>query len=178
MDRERSRSGPTRRGSETDDVEEQRVELYVRSLAPCGTNDEQNAIVERLLDLERRGVVADVDLVVWGNAVCMDGASAQVGVGARVADRIRSFQRWCADRRASLEPFFTWSVVDASLSDDSFERVVPPHRCLAVYADDRLQTVYPRTVEGTIRSVEAGLRALERRVARDRDPAAAFEEVG
>ncbi len=107
----------------------------------------------------------------------MDGASAKVGVGARVADRIRSFQCWCSDRRASLEPFFTWSDVEASIPGDAYERVVPPHRCLAVYAGDRLQAVYPRTVEGTTRSVEEGLRALERRGTRDRDSVAVSEEV-
>jgi len=106
---------------------QRRVELYVRSLAPCGTSTEQNEVVERLHDLDRRDVVDDdVDLTVWGDAVCLDGASATVGTGRQVADRVREFYGWCADGPTSLDPFFTWSTVESSLSGDSFRRVVLP----------------------------------------------------
>lgn len=154
-----------------------RVELYVRSLAPCGTRNEQDAILDRLLDLERRDVVADVDLAVWGNAVCLDATSAQVGAGRRVADQIREFYRWCEDRQASLEPFFTLSTVESSITGDSFRRVAPPHRCLAVYDDGALEDVYPSHVAGERRSLEDGLRALEAAKRRRVDRPTVSEEV-
>lgn len=160
-----------------DDNTQRRVELYVRSLAPCGTRNEQDAIVERLLDLERRDVVADVDLTVWGDAVCMDDASSRVGVGQRVADRIRDFHCWCDDRQVSLDPFFTWSEVESSIAEDSFRRVVPPQRCLAIYVDDRLEDVYPSSVEGDVRSLEEGLASLEDDSTRRTDHSLVFEEV-
>ena len=144
-----------------DESTSRNVELYVRSLAPCETRNEQDAIVERLQDLEQRGVVDDVDLTVWGNAVCLDGATAQVGTGSQVAERIREFYRWCEDEHASLEPYFTTSVVDSETYGDTFRRVVPPHRCLAVYEDDQLRAVYPSSVEGTDRSLADGLASLE-----------------
>lgn len=155
-----------------------RVELYVRSLAPCGVRTKQEAIVERLLDLEREGVLDHVDLTVWGDAVCLDGASAHVGVGSHVAERIRTFHDWCENRRTSLDPFFTWSDVESSITGDSFQRVVPPHRCLAVYVDDRLREVYPCEVDGAVRSLEEGLQSLERRRSRTIDPSVVSEEVG
>lgn len=161
-----------------DESTPRRVELYVRSLAPCGTSNEQNAIIEQLLDMERRGVVDDVDLTVWGNAVCLDDVSTQVGTGQRVADRIRNFYTWCENQQASLEPFFTWSDVDSSISGDSFRRVVPPQRCLAIYVDDRLEEVYPSRVKGNVRSLEDGLRSLEGGSTRRFDRTVVFEEVG
>jgi hypothetical protein len=161
-----------------EDSTSRRAELYVRSLAPCGTRNEQDAIVERLLDLERRDILADVDLSVWGDAVCLDGASTQVGAGQRVADRIQEFYCWCEDRRVSLEPFFTWSDVDASMSNESFRRVVPPQRCLAVYVDDTLKDVYPSSLEGRHRSLKDGLRALEVVETRRTDQSQVFEGVG
>lgn len=154
-----------------------RVELYVRSLAPSGTRSTQEAIVNRLLDLERNGTLDEIDLTVWGNAVCLDGASARVGVGSRVADKIRDFYGWCEDKRASLDPFFTRSSVDSSITGDSFDRVVPPHRCLAIYVGDELQKLYPCMVDGNVRSLEDGLRMLERRRVHYSGSAPAFKEV-
>lgn len=156
----------------------QRVELYVRSLAPCGAKNDQDAIIERLLALQRQGIIDDVDLTVWGDAICLDGASARVGVGAQVTERIRAFHRWCEDEKASLEPFFTWSGVDSSISGDSFERVVPPHRCLAIYEGDRLQEVYPCSIDGVTWSLEEGLRSLEQHSSRSVRQSTVFEEVG
>lgn len=160
-----------------DDTTERRVELYVRSLAPCGTSTEQNEIVERLRDLEQRDVVDHVDLAVWGDAVCLDGASATVGTGRRIADRVREFHDWCGDGRASLEPFFTWSSVESSLSGDSYRRVVLPHRCLAVYDGDQLAEVYPRQADGAVESLADGLRSLEGAADRNVDPSLAVEEA-
>lgn len=160
-----------------DDSNSRNVELYVRSLAPYGTRNEQDAIVERLLDLERRDVIDDVDLTIWGSEVCLDSASAQVGTGRRVAERIRDFYGWCEDHRASIEPFFDLSTVESSITGDSFHRVVPPHRCLAIYVDDRLEEVYPNTVEGNVRSLEDGLSSLEENDTRRLGNSAVFEEV-
>lgn len=171
----RSRTEGTRRMNQN---ESRRVELYVRSLAPGGTRHRQDAIVERLLALERRDIVDEIDLTVWGKAVCLDGTSAHVGTGARIAERIRAFHRWCEDGPSSLDPFFTWSAVDSSISGESFHRVVPPHRCLAVYVGDRLADLYPRRVDGDVRSLEDGLRSLEGLGSRRSGLSTVLEEIG
>lgn len=155
-----------------------RVELYVRSLAPCGEWTTQEAIVERLLDLERRDRIEAVDLWVWGNAVCLDGSAARIGHGAHVSERIRTFYEWCRDTPASLDPFFTRSAVESSLSAESFDRVVPPHRCLALYAETDLTAVYPCAVGDEAVSLEAGLDALERGRSGLDDVASASEHTG
>lgn len=161
-----------------DDTTRRRAELYVRSLAPCETRNELNAIVERLRDMERRNVLEAVDLTVWGDAVCLAGASAQVGTGKRIADRIREFHSWAEDRQVSLDPFFNWSNVESSMSKESFRRVVPPQRCLAIYDDEgRLEDIYPSRVEGTVRSLQDGLRSLERDDARRVEHSLVFGEV-
>lgn len=158
--------------------EPRRVELYVRTLAPSGARETQEAIIDRLIDLERAGVVDEIDVTVWGDAVPLSGASVHVGAGAVVADRIRAFHAWCENRRASLEPFFTWSVVDSSLSGEAYRRVVPPHRCLAVYVGDTLREVYPRTIDGEPQSLQDGLRSLEQSGSRRPGPFSTMEEVG
>jgi len=158
--------------------EPQRVELFVRSLAPNGARETQEAVVTRLLDLEREGVVDEVDLTVWGDAVCLDDASVSVGIGSYVADRIQAFHSWCEGTRASLEPYFEWAAVDSSLSNESYYRVVPPHRCLAVYVGDTVGDVYPRTMDGNPETLEDGLRALEPDRSRRTEPSRTLEEVG
>lgn len=160
-----------------DDNTSRNVELYVRSLAPCGTRNEQDTIIERLLDLEEEGAVDEVDLTVWGNAVCLDGTSADVGTGKRVAERIQDFHSWSERGEASLEPFFNFSIVDSSIYGDTFRRVIPPHRCLAVYEDDQLQEVYPSTVNGTARTLQEGLQALEGDETAAQSSEVVFEEV-
>lgn len=161
-----------------DKNEPQRAELYVRSLAPSGTRETQDAIVDRLRHLERNGLVDEIDLTVWGDAVCLENASSRVGVGAAVAERIQSFHDWCRNTCVSLDPFFTWSSVESTFAGDSHERVIPPQRCLAVYVGDRLRAVYPCAVDGVPRSLEDGLRRLERDERGPATPLSVPEEMG
>lgn len=144
------------------DSEPRLVELFVRSLTPPGARAAQNDIVDRMVALREADVVEEVDLTVWGNGVPLSGTCARVGVGSHVANAIRAFRRWCEERDASLEPFFTWSAVDSSITGESYDRVVPPHRCLAVWDDDGVAAVYPCRIGDETRSIEDGLRALER----------------
>lgn len=158
--------------------EPMRAELYVQSLAPCGGRDTQEAIVKRLLALEQNGPIDDINLMVWGKSVCLDSASASIGVGSHVAQRIRDFHDWCADKRASLDPFFTWSTVDSSIAGDAFHRVVPPQRCLAIYVGDQLRDVYPHSIDGNTRSLEDGLQSIEHHRSQHTDTLPLSEEVG
>lgn len=146
-----------------EDSDPRTAELFVRTLAPSGARETQERVVERLVELERRGAVDEVDLTVWGDAVCMEGASARLGTGSHVAERLRAFRRWCEESGASLAPFFTWSAVDSSITGECYDRVVPPHRCLAVYRNDAVVDVYPSRRGDETWSLEDGLRALERR---------------
>lgn len=160
-----------------EDSDPRTVELFVRTLAPSSARESQDDVVERLVELERREAVDDVDLTVWGDAVCMDGACARLGTGSHVTDRLRAFRRWCEECGASLDPFFTWSAVDSSITGECYERVVPPHRCLAVYRNDAVVDVYPSRIGDQTRSLEDGLRALERRANDANASTAVPEEV-
>lgn len=146
-----------------DATDRQSVELFVRTLAPSGATGAQEEIVDRLIGLEREGVVESVDLTVWGSALRVDGSCARFGNGREVAERVRSFRRWARERDVSLEPHLTTSAVDSAFTGESFERVVLPHRCLAVYEGDGLLAVYPHRNGDVTRTLADGIRALERR---------------
>lgn len=136
--------------------------MYVRSLAPVGCRDRQDAVVDQLRDLRRRGRIDDVDLTVWGDSVCLEGPNARVGAGRQIVDRIITFRRWCEDADVSIDPFFEDATVDSSVTDECFRRIVPPMMCLAIYAGEELAAIYPCVEDGETLSVEEGLTALER----------------
>lgn len=147
-----------------DDIEAARVEVFVRSLAPAGAVGRQNAIVERLLKLKRSGIVADVDVTVWGDGIALGGPNARIGASRRIVDTISEFRRWCDEHDASIDQFFERTTVDSSITGESYIRLVLPSICLAVYDDrDDLRSVFPSAAGDTTYSVEDGLRRLEQR---------------
>lgn len=144
-----------------EDSDRPRVELFVRTLAPTGAMGRQEAVVERLLALERRGGIAAVELTVWGSAVTLDSSCASVGSGVAVARRVRRFRRWARDRDVSLEPALATRTVDSSITGESYERVSLPRLCLAVYEGADLLAVYPHRRGDETRSLGDGIAALE-----------------
>jgi len=118
-----------------------RVELFVRSLAPTTDTTKQTDCFDRLRRLAETNALDAVAVHVWGDGICthapeIDGISETL---ATVTD-IYSFS---ADARASITPFFRVQRVDSSMSGESFERIVPPHRTLLAYEDDALVGVFP-----------------------------------
>jgi hypothetical protein len=49
---------------------------------------------------------------------------------------------------ASVTSFFRVQRVDASLSGECFERIVPPHRTLLLYEENTLTGVFPCRLDG------------------------------
>jgi len=140
-----------------------RVDVHVRSLAPgFGVRQRQEAVMDRLRTLADRDVLDDVTLSVWGDGICVDGACAETTACRRVLDRIERFRSWAANCDRPVDLGFERRSVSSAVLEDSYEEVVPPEVCLAVYADDVLAFVLPCTVAGDHVSASAVFDMLDR----------------
>lgn len=117
-----------------------RLELFVRSLAPPTDNDKQTECFDRLRRLEDRDRVA-VDVTVWGDGICTH--APEIAGISDVLETITDIYSFSADSRVSIAPFFQVQRVDASLTGECFERIVPPQRTLLAYEGDSLVGVFP-----------------------------------
>ncbi|WP_254280385.1 HTH domain-containing protein [Haloarcula marina] len=138
-----------------------RAEMFVHSLAPVGSKQQQDELAERLRGLVDDDVLTDLDLFVWGDSICTGSALAEIGTGKHVVSAIGDFYALAATRDVSIAPFFRISKVTSSITDESFRRIVPPCRCLALYAEDELVSVFPCLVDGESFTPEDALDWLE-----------------
>jgi|AntRauTorcE11898_2_1112593.scaffolds.fasta_scaffold34837_1 hypothetical protein len=134
------------------------VELFVRSLAPNGAHERQQAIVDRLEQLEEDNRIDEVRSTVWGDRICPETAT-RLQDGRSLLQDIARLQTWAQAHDASLEPFFKERTVQ-SPCEDPYTVIVPPVLCLAVSRDDELWGVFPCTKEGDTLSAMDGLDAI------------------
>lgn len=142
-----------------------RMELLVGSLAPHGSMAEQEALIERLENLEHSGT-ADVAVRVWGRRVCPEGPTARTDAGRFALDRLAAFRAWAATSGRSLEPFFRTEQHRSALTGESYPAVLLPSVTLAEFSGDELTFVTPHVAGGRAVSVTERLDAL----AEDRAP--------
>lgn len=138
-----------------------RIEVFLRELAPqLGACQQQARTLERLAAFDRRGTFDSVTINVWGKSICPESAAARTDFGERILEYIDDFETWAANT-AGVETLFEESIVECSFTDEHYTKVVLPHLCIAVYADDRVQLVLPCTIDGTTYRVEDFLAAIE-----------------
>lgn len=123
---------------------------FVQSLGPVASKESQDMLLGELDDLADRGVLAGIDLVVWGNSVCTESPAADIGSGRRVVDAIADFHELTADSPLSIAPFFRVSTVTTAYSDRDFRRIVPPNRAVALYVAGDLAAVFPCLIDGAV----------------------------
>lgn len=140
-----------------------RATVFVHSLAPVSSKESQDRLVDQLGALAERGVLSDVDLLVWGKSICTGSPLAGVGSGERILDSIGEFYDLAANSDLCIAPFFRISDVTSECSEASFRRIVPPCRAVAVYDDETLAAVFPCLVDGTTYTPEDLLAYLGRR---------------
>ena len=131
-----------------------RATVFVHSLAPVSSKESQDRLVDDLGTLDEQGVLSDVDLLVWGSSICTGSPLTTVGNGERILDAIGSFYDLSADSEISIAPFFSLSEVETEYSEESFRRIVPPCRAVALYDGEELVAVFPCLVDGTTHTPE------------------------
>ena len=138
-----------------------RLELYVRSLAPTGGREAQEAAIERLDRLERTGTVDAARVHVWGREIAPDSAAAGTESGRRVLDRIEAFETWARRADVSLASFFRTREVHSEITGRDYRTIVLPGMALAEYRDDTLAYVTPCSDDGQMTTVTDRLETLE-----------------
>ncbi|WP_324760517.1 HTH domain-containing protein [Haloarcula sp. GH36] len=129
------------------------VELFVRSLAPHGAHERQQAIVERLEQLQEDDCIESVTCTVWGDRICPETAP-RLTDGRSVLQNIARLRTWAQTHDASLEPFFAERTVQ-SACEDTYTVIVPPVVCLAISRDEELWGVFPcRKADDTLSAMD------------------------
>lgn len=149
------------------------IDLYVRSLAPRGQQTTQNAIINRLDELESMGAISAYTVHVWGRKVAPLSAAGQTEAGQFISDQVTAFETWADDVGRSLDSFFETQAVQSAYRDETHETSVLPAATLAEYEGDTLTFVAPSTDGDTSTTVHDRLDALERAhttTERDRPP--------
>jgi hypothetical protein len=125
-----------------------RAVVFVHSLAPVGSKPTQEQLVGELEQLTEAGHLDELDLLVWGKSICTRSPLTQLGSGQRILDAVGEFYELAANSELSISPFFDVSTVSSEYTADTFSRIVPPSRAVAVYEGDELAAVFPCVVDG------------------------------
>lgn len=118
------------------------VEVYVRSLSPEGT-PQQQAIFDRLDALSAEGVIDYWTVHVVGREVCPETATS-TGPGQFICERIRQFKAWADDAGVSFGSFFERREVSSEMTGEEYDTVDIPSVTVAEFdREGSLQFVTP-----------------------------------
>jgi hypothetical protein len=131
-----------------------RVTLYVRG-DMFGANDQQNAVVSRLRELEHSGRIGEYEVSVWNGRVRLGDDRTPETITT-----YEKFEAWAAETGVDIDPFFTVRERE-SFVDGVARELVLPVMCLEVRTDDGLETVVPNVQDAEITTVQDCLDELE-----------------
>ncbi|WP_241432402.1 HTH domain-containing protein [Halogeometricum borinquense] len=126
----------------TVDQSQRRVEVRIREQMPRGAYDRPESIIERLDQLESDGKINEYTVDVWGRSI-NTSPSCSVTTAMGNLDTVREFQSWAAENGMTLEPAFQENELSPLEMNETYEVLVLPVVCLAVYEDDSLKGVFP-----------------------------------
>lgn len=119
-----------------------RIELYLRSLAPSTGRDEQERIVNRLQALDERGRIDSFEIVICGDCVCPDSATADTEPGRELLESYEQFREWAAEQNRELVGFERRDT-RSILTGTTVTGVVFPRIVLVEYRNGTLTYVAP-----------------------------------
>lgn len=125
-----------------DQVLPETIEVYVRSLSPHGS-PQQQALFEQLDTLSQEGVIDYWTVHVVGDEVCPDTAT-ETKLGRFICKRIQEFTAWAERNDMSFGSFFEQRQVTSQITREGYETMVLPSVTLAEYDEQgTLQFVTP-----------------------------------
>lgn len=140
----------------TDTPDNLRLELYLRG-DTYGTFDRQEAILERVRSLSPAEPVEETIVSEWEKRVRATGGSSEA------LSAFEEFDSWASERGLELAPAFERRTQTTLVSESTYDIVVFPVVCLALYEEDDLRAVLPVhggdgvvTVEEALDAIEAG----------------------
>ncbi|WP_436927029.1 HTH domain-containing protein [Halosimplex amylolyticum] len=122
-----------------------RIELYVRSLLPDGAHNRQEAVIERLQELDAEDEIEDFSVIVWGKQIARESAGARTEEGEYILNRVAEFKQWALSNNVSLESFYQRQTVENDVTDEPYSAMVLPVMGLAEYDGEELRHVAPCT---------------------------------
>lgn len=138
-----------------------RVEVFLQNLAPAESKQSQETIVDRLVNLRDAGHLREISLTVWGQRICTDSVLSTLDGGREIVNRIGDFYAFSGDSRVNISPFFQINKVESSITGESFQSIVPPSRCIAIYEGNRITGVFPCVIGDRTYSIDDALDVLE-----------------
>jgi hypothetical protein len=136
------------------------AELWIRSFAPVGGDERQEAAVDRLQNMADDGRLADLTVRMWGKKMRRSSAAAYTEEGQVVFDRVAEFREWAAGEGRDLEPFFEERTERCEFTDAEDSVVVLPSVALAEYRDDELVHLAPHVDDGEQVTVQERIQKL------------------
>lgn len=137
-----------------------RVELYVRSLAPTTGRERQETVIRRLRDLVEAGAVDGFELVVTGQCICPDSAAAETDIGRFLLERLRTFEEWAEEEGAALDPCYRRRDETPVYTGERYTGISVPNLAMAEFSDGDLSFLTPCRVDGRRVTVEERLEAI------------------
>jgi hypothetical protein len=142
------------------------VELYVRSLAPRGVLEGQQAALRSVRELVEDGPLAECTVHICGREIPATPADTATEFGEFLCNRVAVFSAWADRNDYSLARLFDRRRLDSTITGEHRETLVMPVMALAEYEGPDLRFVAPCAVDGerlTVRDRLAELRAGVRR---------------
>ena len=139
-----------------------RIELYVRSLLPDGAHERQEAVIDRLQELDAEDEIEDFSVVVWGKQIARDSAGARTEEGEYILNRVAEFKQWALSNNVSLESFYQKHTVENDVTDEPYSAVTLPVMGLAEYDGEELRHVAPCSKGNEVHTIMDRLDRLER----------------
>ncbi|AWB26490.1 HTH domain-containing protein [Halococcoides cellulosivorans] len=136
------------------------LELFVRSLHPQGAHQRQEAILERLEQLEGDDEIESFSVVVWGDQISRESVAARSLKGRYVLNRVAEFQQWALSTNVSLDSFYQTRSSGPESDVETETTIVLPVMGLAEYQDGELVQVSPCTAGETVHTVQDHVDAL------------------
>jgi len=129
------------------------VRCYVRASVAAEPPDET---IKRLRAQETAGRIERMHVEVWPDKIRLSDRTSN----DRIVDTYRLFERWADNNGVDLEPAFVWRNCESVFTNSSWEELILPVICLAVYRDGEFVAVYPHSNGGetvTVRDALAGI---------------------
>lgn len=134
------------------------VTMYLRSLPPTDSDQQQRTLLERLRTMERAGDIAGVEVEIWGERIPSD---PETTAGQSILNKIEALEAWSGRAGTSLAPFFQRRMSGSLLTEDTAESIAPPICCIVEHEGDTIHHVAPCIDDGTVKTVADRLDIIE-----------------
>lgn len=134
-----------------------RTELRVRHAVQPAVQDRITEIRSELNQLAREGYIEEPDVVVWGTHIDMRPENERTNHYETYVD----FAAWAARNDYDLGPGFRLHRSSTMFDEDEYPVVTVPLVSLAVYEDNEVTAVFPHSADGSVNTIEDGLKYLQ-----------------